>query len=71
MTVKHIDIVFIRSFFVGQTRTPNMKINEFLDFTLNTTGSGWKALSRELTGSRGLMTDSWVEKGYSKVRIQM
>jgi len=31
----NIDIVFIRSFFVGQTRTPNMKINEFLDFTLN------------------------------------
>lgn len=30
-----IDIVFIRSFFVGQDRTPNMTINEFLDFTLN------------------------------------
>ena len=30
-----IDIVFIRSFFVGQDRTPNMTIDEFLDFTLN------------------------------------
>ncbi len=30
-----IDIVFIRSFFVGQVRTPNMTIEEFLEFTLN------------------------------------
>lgn len=30
-----IDIVFIRSFFVGQARTPDMTIDEFLDFTLN------------------------------------
>ena len=30
-----IDIVFIRSFFVGQDRTPDMTIDEFLDFTLN------------------------------------
>lgn len=30
-----IDIVFIRSFFVGQDRTPDMTIEEFLDFTLN------------------------------------
>ncbi len=30
-----IDIVFIRSFFVGQVRTPDMTIDEFLDFTLN------------------------------------
>lgn len=30
-----IDIVFIRSFFVGQDRTPNMTMNEFLDYTLN------------------------------------
>lgn len=30
-----IDIVFIRSFFVGQERTPNMTIDEFLDFTIN------------------------------------
>lgn len=30
-----IDIVFIRSFFVGQERTPEMTIEEFLDFTLN------------------------------------
>lgn len=30
-----IDIVFIRSFFVGQDRTPHMTMNEFLDFTLN------------------------------------
>lgn len=30
-----IDIVFIRSFFVGQTRTPDMTVEEFLEFTLN------------------------------------
>lgn len=30
-----IDIVFIRSFFVGQERTPNFTMEEFLDFTLN------------------------------------
>ena len=30
-----IDIVFIRSFFVGQERTPEMTMEEFLDFTLN------------------------------------
>ena len=30
-----IDIVFIRSFFVGQERTPDMTMEEFLDFTLN------------------------------------
>lgn len=30
-----IEIVFIRSFYVGQFRTPNMTIDEFLDFTLN------------------------------------
>lgn len=30
-----IDIVFIRSFFVGQDRTPNMTMEEFLDFTIN------------------------------------
>lgn len=30
-----IDIVFIRSFFVGQSRTPDLTIEEFLDFTLN------------------------------------
>ena len=30
-----IEIVFIRSFFVGQSRTPNLTIDEFLDFTLN------------------------------------
>ncbi len=30
-----IDIVFIRSFFVGQDRTPDLTMDEFLDFTLN------------------------------------
>lgn len=30
-----IDIVFIRSFFVGQVRTPEMTVEEFLEFTLN------------------------------------
>ena len=30
-----IDIVFIRSFFVGQDRTPDLTIEEFLDYTLN------------------------------------
>lgn len=30
-----IDIVFIRSFFVGQDRTPDLTMEEFLDFTLN------------------------------------
>ncbi len=30
-----IDIVFIRSFFVGKERTPDMTIEEFLDFTIN------------------------------------
>ena len=30
-----IDIVFIRSFFVGQDRTPDMRMEEYLDFTLN------------------------------------
>ena len=30
-----IDIVFIRSFFVGQSRTPDMVVEDFLDFTLN------------------------------------
>ena len=30
-----IDIVFIRSFFVGQARTPEMTMEEFLEFTLN------------------------------------
>lgn len=30
-----IEMVFIRSFFVGQWRTPEMKIDEFLDFTFN------------------------------------
>lgn len=30
-----IDIVFIRSFFVGQDRTPDLTIEEFLDFTIN------------------------------------
>ena len=30
-----IDIVFIRSFFVGQARTPDINVEEFLDFTLN------------------------------------
>ncbi|MBQ8424737.1 MAG: HD domain-containing protein [Clostridia bacterium] len=30
-----IEIVFIRSFFVGQDRTPDMIIEDFLDFTLN------------------------------------
>ena len=30
-----IDIVFIRSFFVGQERTPDMTVDEFLDFTIN------------------------------------
>ncbi len=30
-----IDIVFIRSFFVGQERTPDMTIEEFLEFTIN------------------------------------
>ena len=30
-----IDIVFIRSFFVGQDRTPDYTMEEFLDFTLN------------------------------------
>lgn len=28
-----IEIVFIRSFFVGKTRTPDMTVEEFLDFT--------------------------------------
>ena len=30
-----IEIVFIRSFFVGQSRTPNLTVDEFLDFTLS------------------------------------
>lgn len=30
-----INIVFIRSFFVGQERTPDMTIDEFLDYTIN------------------------------------
>lgn len=30
-----IDIVFIRSFFVGQDRTPDLTVEEFLNFTLN------------------------------------
>ena len=30
-----IDIVFIRSFFVGQDRTPDLVVEEFLDYTLN------------------------------------
>ena len=30
-----IDIVFIRSFFVGQDRTPDLTVEEFLDYTLN------------------------------------
>ncbi len=30
-----INIVFIRSFFVGQTRMPEMKVEEFLDYTIN------------------------------------
>ena len=30
-----IDIVFIRSFFVGQDRTPDLTMEEFSDFTLN------------------------------------
>jgi len=34
-----IDIVFIRSFFVGQDRTPDMIVEDFLDFT-------WKRLSK-------------------------
>ena len=28
-----IEIVFIRSFFVGKVRTPDMTVEEFLDFT--------------------------------------
>lgn len=34
-----IDIVFIRSFFVGQARTPDMTVEEFLDYT-------WKRLQK-------------------------
>ena len=30
-----IEIVFIRSFFVGQDRTPDMTVEDFLEFTLN------------------------------------
>ena len=30
-----IEIVFIRSFYVGQDRTPDMTVEEFLEFTLN------------------------------------
>ena len=30
-----IEIVFIRSFFVGHARTPDMTVEEFLEFTLN------------------------------------
>ncbi len=30
-----IDIVFIRSFFVGQDRTPDFTMEEFLDYTIN------------------------------------
>ena len=30
-----IEIVFIRSFFVGKARTPDMNVEEFLDFTFN------------------------------------
>ncbi len=30
-----IDIVFVRSFFVGQARTPEMQVEEFLEFTIN------------------------------------
>ena len=30
-----IEIVFIRSFYVGQDRTPDMTVDEFLEFTLN------------------------------------
>lgn len=30
-----IDIVFIRSFFVGQDRTPDLTMDDFLDYTLN------------------------------------
>lgn len=30
-----IEIVFIRSFFVGKARTPDMSVEEFLDFTFN------------------------------------
>lgn len=30
-----IDIVFIRSFFVGQDRTPELTVEEFLDYTIN------------------------------------
>lgn len=30
-----IEIVFIRSFYVGQVRTPDMTVEEFLEFTLN------------------------------------
>lgn len=30
-----IDIVFIRSFFVGIERTPDMLVDEFLDYTIN------------------------------------
>lgn len=30
-----IEIVFIRSFYVGQVRTPEMTVDEFLEFTLN------------------------------------
>lgn len=30
-----IEIVFIRSFFVGKTRTPDMTVEEFLDYTFN------------------------------------
>ena len=34
-------MVFIRSFFVGQVRTPEMTIEEFLDFT-------FKRLSKDM-----------------------
>ena len=30
-----VEIVFIRSFYVGQFRTPNMKMEEYLEFTFN------------------------------------